>query len=107
MDEFAISIKMVDHLPKGDCGYCVVRNKRKDKYEIVISQTAHKTVADFGSTLLHELLHLWVYLIAVYGYRVKLKYEHQFIRAVETTIIQFMYILKQGETDKIKKRKKK
>lgn len=104
---FNVLIKTIKSLPKGDCGYCVKRHRRSDKYDIVISETAHKSVADFGSTLLHELLHLWIYILGVYGYRVKLKYEHQFIRAVETTIVQFMYLLKQGEKDGIKKRRKK
>ena len=108
MDQFNVIIKMVQRLPNNeDCGYCIGRSRRKDKYEIAISQEAHKTVAQFGATLLHELLHLWLYILEVYGYKVKLKIEHQFIRAVETTIIQFMYLLKQGKKDKVKKRRKK
>ena len=107
MDEINVLVKLVRNLPEGDCGYCVQRNRRKDKYEIAISQEAHKTVAAFGSTLLHELLHLWVYIIGLYGYKVKLKYEHKFIRAVEATIIQFMEILKQGKKDKIKRKRRK
>jgi len=107
MDEFNIKIKLVDHLPKGDCGYCIQRNRKKDKYEIAISRKAHKTVAEYGSTLLHELLHLWVYLLSVYGYKVRYKYEHKFIQAVESTVIGFMDILKQGEKDKIKRKRRK
>ena len=107
MDSFEVLINLVDKLPKGDCGYCTVRNRRKNKYSIGISASAHRTVADFGSTLLHELLHLWVYVLSKYGYRVKLKYEHKFIYAVETVIVEFMHILKQGDADKIKKRKRK
>jgi len=101
MDTFKIEVKIVDSLPEGDCGYCVTRSKKLDKYEIAISRKAHKTVADFGSTMLHELLHLWVYFLNVYGYRVKLAAEHKWIRAVETVIIHLMYLL----TEK-KKRKK-
>jgi len=105
MDEFNVRIKLVDKLPEGDCGYCTRRNRSKDSYEIAISRSAHKTVADFGSTLLHELLHLWIYILQVYGYKVSLKIEHQWIKAVENTIIEFMYILKRGKKDKIKRSK--
>ena len=104
MDTFNITISLTDKLPKGDCGYCIQRSRRKDSYQIVISRSAHRTVAEYGSTLLHELLHLWVYILQTYGYRVKLKYEHAWIKAVETVIIQFMDILKQGSKDLIKRR---
>jgi len=107
MDKFDVMIKLVKKLPKNDCGYCVTRNKKKTSYEIGISESAHKTVSDFGSTLLHELLHLWIYILGRYGYRVKLKYEHKFIYAVETVLVEFMHILNEGKNDKIKKRKKK
>jgi hypothetical protein len=105
MDRFDITIKTVKKLPEGDCGYCIRRNRKGSKYEIEISEAAHKNVAEFGSTLLHELLHLWVYVLQIYGYRVKLKYEHKWIQAVEKVVIEFMYILKQGEKDEIKKRR--
>lgn len=102
MDSFEVQIKIVDRLPQGDCGICTVRSRSGNKHEILISRRAHKTVAEFGSTLLHELLHLWVNLLKIYGYRVRLKYEHMWIRAVEKVIIEFMYILKLGESDKIR-----
>ena len=97
MDIFHVAIKFVPSLPQGDCGYCVTRNKRKTNYEIAISHKAHKKLSAFGATMLHELLHLWIYLMGVYGYRVSLKAEHKFIYAVENTVIQFMEILKRGE----------
>jgi hypothetical protein len=103
MNEFNVKIKIVDKLPEGDCGYCTRRTYSNRSYEIAISQSAHKTVADFGSTLLHELLHLWICILQVYGYKVSLKVEHLWITAVENIIIKFMYILKQGEKDKIKR----
>ena len=106
MDSFTVQVKLVDTLPEGDCGYCTKVNRKGSTYEIAISRKVHKTVADFGSTLLHELLHLWIFIIGVYGYKVKLKYEHKFIYAVEAAIIQFMYILKEGSKDLIKKQNK-
>jgi hypothetical protein len=101
VDQFEITIKFVDKLPMGDCGYCAKRSRTSNKYEIAISRTAHKTVSEMGATLLHELLHLWVFILQVYGYRVRLKTEHQWIKAIETTIIEFMYILKQDKRRKV------
>lgn len=97
MDTFTVTIKLVDKLPEGDCGYCVRRSHTKDQYEIAISKTAHKTLAQYGSTLLHELLHLWVYIMNTYGYKVRLALEHRWIRAVETVVIEFMGILREDE----------
>lgn len=97
MDQFSVTIKLVEKLPQGDCGYCAARSRSKDKYEIAISRSAHKTVSEMGATLLHEMLHLWVFILQVYGYKVRLKTEHQWIKAIETTIIEFMYILKQDK----------
>ena len=97
MDTITVTIKLVDKLPEGDCGYCVRRSHRKDQYEIAISKSAHKTVAEYGLTLLHELLHLWVYVLNLYGYKVRLALEHKWIRSVESVVVELMGILRQDE----------
>lgn len=101
VDQFNVTIKFVDKLPQGDCGYCAARSRKKDQYEIAISRSAHKTVSEMGATLLHEFLHLWVFILQVYGYKVRLRTEHKWIEAVETTIVKFMYILQQDKRKNI------
>lgn len=55
---------------------------------ITISRKLNDTVAEYAATLLHELLHLWVTLLRLKGYRTTNKKEHEFIYGVEKTIIR-------------------
>lgn len=53
---------------------------------ITISSKLNTTVAEYGATVLHELLHLWVTILRKNGFRVSNKKEHKFIYAVEDVI---------------------
>lgn len=53
---------------------------------ITISQKLNVLVAEYGCTLLHELLHLWVTMLRLKGFRVSDMKEHRFIYAVEASI---------------------
>jgi hypothetical protein len=55
---------------------------------ITISQKLNDTVAEYAATVLHELLHLWVTVLRLKGFRVTNVKEHKFIYAVENTIIK-------------------
>lgn len=61
-----------------------------DKALITISLKRNTTLAEWGSTLLHELLHLWTTLMRYNGLRVSDRQEHKFIYAVEDAVLKIM-----------------
>lgn len=54
---------------------------------ITISMKLNDTVAEYSATILHELLHLWVTLLRLKGFRVTNVKEHKFIYAVEKIVL--------------------
>lgn len=54
---------------------------------ITLSLKLNDTVAEYAATLLHEILHLWVMLLRLKGFRVTNIKEHKFIYAVEKVIL--------------------
>lgn len=62
----------------------------RDKALITISLDRNTTLAEWGSTLLHEMLHLWTTLMRKNGLRVTDRREHTFINAVETSVLKIM-----------------
>ena len=57
---------------------------------ITVSLKLNTTLAEWGSTLLHELLHLWTTLMRQNGFKVSDTREHRFIYAVEREIFKVM-----------------
>lgn len=57
---------------------------------ITISLRHNDTLAEWGSTLLHELLHFWTTLMRRNGMRVTDYREHRFIYAAERAILKVM-----------------
>lgn len=55
---------------------------------ITISKKLNTTVAEYGSTVLHELLHLWVTVLRLKGFRTNNVREHKFIYAVEDIVLK-------------------
>lgn len=53
---------------------------------ITVSLKLNDTVAEYAATVLHELLHLWVTIMRLKGFRVSNVKEHKFIYAVEDII---------------------
>lgn len=53
---------------------------------ITISLKKNQTVAEYGSTILHELLHLWVTILRKKTFKCRDSKEHRFIYAVEDAI---------------------
>lgn len=53
---------------------------------ITVSLKKNETVAEYASTILHELLHLWVTILRKKTFRCGDTKEHRFIYAVERSI---------------------
>lgn len=68
--------------------------KGSEKMLITISIKRNKYIADYASTVLHELLHAWVTILRAQGVRVTNLREHRFIYAVERKILNELKLLR-------------
>jgi hypothetical protein len=69
----------------------------KEKMLITISLKCNKYLADYASTILHEMLHAWVTILRVNGVRVTNLKEHRFIYAVERKILAELKFLRRAK----------
>jgi hypothetical protein len=77
---------------KGQC-YGITRYKGRKKIEIEISQELNPELAEYGSTLLHELLHVWLVILRSNGAVINKRKEHPFIYQVERQITDLVKML--------------
>ncbi len=55
---------------------------------ITISRQLNKSLASYASTMLHELLHVWIRILAIKGFEVDDETEHDFIYAAEKRVLK-------------------
>ncbi len=75
---------------------------KNGKATVLISEKENTTIALFSTTLLHELLHIWLEVIKQNGATIDLRKDHKFITAVETSVIKLAKLLKRGTNEKKK-----
>jgi hypothetical protein len=61
-----------------------------------MSLDLNKDLAEYGSTLLHELLHVWLAILQANGAVINKRKEHPFIYAVEKNITGLVKMLSKG-----------
>lgn len=83
-----LEIKNVKKCRNGAWGNFFVRGR--ESALITVSLARNNTLAEWGSTLLHEMLHLWTTLMRKNGFRVTNRREHRFINEVESEILRLM-----------------
>lgn len=83
-----LQIKNVKKCRNGAMGNFLLRGH--ESALITISLKLNPTLSEWGSTLLHELLHLWTTLMRQNGFKVSDRREHRFIYAVERVILKVM-----------------
>ena len=71
---------------KGDYGECAFVGPHKAI--ITISKKGNGYLAGYASTVLHELLHVWIRILAKKGFEVDDETEHDFIYAVERDLLK-------------------
>jgi len=71
---------------KDDYGECSFPTPHKAI--ITISKKGNGYLAGYASTVLHELLHVWIRILAKKGFEVDDKTEHDFIYAVERDLLK-------------------
>lgn len=57
---------------------------------ITISLKLNNTLAEYGATLLHEMLHAYTTLMRREGFRVSNRKEHKWIEASEDAVLEAM-----------------
>lgn len=83
-----LEIKKVKKCLNGAYGNFLLRGR--DYALITVSLKLNQLLAEYGVTLLHELLHFWMTMMRREGFKMNDRREHQFIYAVEKKIINEM-----------------
>ena len=81
-----VEIKEVKKCRNGAYGNFFLRGAKSSL--ITVSLKLNDTIAEYSATVLHELLHLWVTIIRIKGFRTTNVKEHRFIYAVEKVVIE-------------------
>lgn len=81
-----VHIKEVRRCRNGAYGNFLLRGR--DSSLITVSMELNKSVAEYSATVFHELMHLWMTLMRLKGFRCTNKKEHEFIYAAEAYIIR-------------------
>jgi len=87
-----IQIKLVKECSKGEYGTCQIINKNTILVEI--SESKNKDKYEFFVTVLHELIHAWVFIMKANGVKMSIKKEHKWIYSVQAVIIKALTFLK-------------
>lgn len=83
-----INLKEVEKCRNGAYGNFLLRGAGTAL--ITVSRKLNPTIDTYGATVLHELLHLWVTILRLKGFRVTDVKEHRFIYGVERAIFSQM-----------------
>ena len=103
-----IDIREVERCRNGAYGNFLSRGTYPNKYWVItVSKAKNKTLADWATTVLHEMLHAWVIALRIRGFQVTNLKEHRFIYGVEEKIYSMMKYLKPRKKSCKKKRRKK
>lgn len=78
---------------RGKC-FGITKYVNRNKVLIEISEEMNKEPAEYYSTILHELLHVWVSIMKTNGVKATKEKEHKFIYKVESQIVETMRLLK-------------
>ncbi len=90
-----IKIKLVKDCYKGAYGTCQVVSK--DTIEIEISKRLNTDKYQYFVTLLHEIIHAWVYIMKANGIHMSDRKEHDWIYSVQTVVIKALQYLKKDK----------
>lgn len=83
-----LQVNKVNKCRDNDCGN--FRTVSKDIAIITISLSENKLLAEYGATLLHELLHFWMVMLRREGLKIADRTEHSFVYAAEGAVIKVM-----------------
>lgn len=75
-----VKLKLVKKCPNGHKGEFIVLGN--NQCEIQIARNRNPSIEEFATTLIHELLHLWVTILQTHGLKEGIRREHRFINDV-------------------------
>lgn len=83
-----VDIHKVGRCKNGAYGNFILRGRH---YALItVSLKKNPMLAEYGLTMLHELLHLWTTMLRREGFKMTNKLEHDFIIAVEDKTLETM-----------------
>jgi len=83
-----LEIKKVPSCKDNAYGTFVIVGQQKARIEISLKR--NKTLAEYATTMIHELLHLYTALLKAEGFEVKERIEHKWIESCEVVITNLM-----------------
>ncbi len=84
-----IRVKMVSECSEGEYGTCQVVSDKT--IQIEISEKRNTDVYQFCVTLLHELLHAWMFVMKANGLHIKK--EHKWIYSVQSVVFEALKLV--------------
>ena len=89
-----IKIKLVKECSKKEYGTCEVVDSNNILIEV--SKKKNSKMNQYFVTLLHELIHAWVFIMKANGIKMSDRKEHRWIYSVEAVIIKALEYLPKG-----------
>ena len=86
-----ININFVDECSKGEYGTCQITNR--DTINIEISRALNQDQSQFFVTLLHELLHAWLFVMKANDIKISIGREHKWIYSVQAVVFEALKLL--------------
>lgn len=86
-----------------DGSYGVTHFLSVNRIHIKMNLEKNETVAEYGCTLLHELLHAWLKILKLHGAKFDSRKEHKFIYATEAATLKLMKKFMKGKRNEEKK----
>ena len=86
-----IQIKLVKECSKGEYGTCEVTSVNSILIEI--SKKRNVNNLEYFCTLLHELLHAWIFIMKANGIKIGLIKEHKWIYNVQAVIFEALKLI--------------
>lgn len=77
----------IRHVEKLKDAYGITSFPTNNRAVITISRQLNRLTASYGATVLHEMLHVWIRILAIRGFETDDETEHKFIYAAERAVI--------------------
>ncbi len=90
-----IKIKLIKECANGEYGTCEIQNKKTISIEISKKKNTDKY--QFFISLLHELLHAWMFIMKANGIEIGIRKEHKWIYSVQAVVIEALKLISEGK----------
>jgi len=86
-----INIKFIEECSKGEYGTCQITSR--NNIDIKISRKLNKNRSEFFVTILHEMLHAWMFILKANGIKISVIKEHKWIYNVQYVVVKALEMI--------------